>query len=318
MKTFLNLSILIPAYNVEKYIQECIESIWEQNYNNMEIIVVDDCSTDNTFDILKQLQKKSPVTFKLFRNKSNLGAGASLNKALEHAEGEFITFIDPDDKFLPDAFKKRLEHFNNYPTLQLVYSNGLVWDGKKTYHRFQGKKEIQFLKKNDFIGFYEYVTSNVPNLLLQGLIVKKELLIKINGFDPRIFSNDWLLNIKMFKYLSENYKNYSGTNKKVVDYINEDVFLYRQHENNITNNIDKLYWIIYDVIRYYIPENKKRCLLAELNWRHGKRLLKFKKSINGIKFMIDGILKCPEYIIRDIYTYTIKGNLKDLWKKKHI
>lgn len=97
-----NLSIIIPCYNVENYLNECLESIINQTYNNYEIILVDDCSNDNTLNIIKSYAKK--YTFiKTIYNKENKGAAYSRNEALKIANGKYISFIDSDD-YIPNNY----------------------------------------------------------------------------------------------------------------------------------------------------------------------------------------------------------------------
>lgn len=92
----MKLSIIIPCYNVEKYIDKCIESILNQKLNDYEIILVDDSSTDNTYKKIKEYETKYPF-IKTIKNKKNSGAGFSRNQGLKIASGEYISFIDSDD-----------------------------------------------------------------------------------------------------------------------------------------------------------------------------------------------------------------------------
>lgn len=98
-------SIIIPAYNSEKEIERAINSIKEQSFKNYEIIVVDDCSTDDTYKVLLKYKD-----IKIIRNKENLKAGGSRNKGIENAIGEYIVFLDADDYF---AENTTLEKINN-------------------------------------------------------------------------------------------------------------------------------------------------------------------------------------------------------------
>lgn len=94
MKNYI--SIIIPCYNVEKYIGICIDSILNETFKNYEIILVDDRSTDNTFKVLKEYEKKYKF-IKVLQNKTNSGAGYSRNRGLEAAKYDLISFIDSDD-----------------------------------------------------------------------------------------------------------------------------------------------------------------------------------------------------------------------------
>ena len=90
------ITVVVPCYNVEKYVAKCLDSIINQTYDNLEIIAVEDCSTDNTYEILKEYLKKDK-RIKLVKNKVNSGLSFSRNMGISEATGEYISFIDSDD-----------------------------------------------------------------------------------------------------------------------------------------------------------------------------------------------------------------------------
>lgn len=102
------VSIIMPAYNSEKYIYEAIESALYQTYRNWELIIVDDCSKDKTFEIIKKVSDKNSK-IKIFRNKNNRGVTFSRNFALSQSKGEYIAFLDSDDLWLEKKLEKQLE-----------------------------------------------------------------------------------------------------------------------------------------------------------------------------------------------------------------
>lgn len=100
------VSIIIPSYNSEKHISKCLDTIFSQTHDDLEVILVDDCSTDKSYDIMKSYKEKEPRRLKLVRNPENKGAASSRNVGLDIAEGEYIGFIDSDDYIPLDAIKK--------------------------------------------------------------------------------------------------------------------------------------------------------------------------------------------------------------------
>lgn len=104
----IKISIVIPVYNTEKYISRCIESIVGQELNNYEIIVIDDCSTDHSYKILKNWEKNFSQ-IKLFQNARNMGAGFTKNEGLNHCTGKYMCFVDSDDWIKKGSLKKLLE-----------------------------------------------------------------------------------------------------------------------------------------------------------------------------------------------------------------
>ena len=98
------VSVLIPAYNVEDYICECIDSILSQTLQDFEIVCVDDCSTDRTLEILRDYEKKDN-RIKVYKHDINLGQAAGRNHALEHATGEYVYMLDADDKIVSETLE---------------------------------------------------------------------------------------------------------------------------------------------------------------------------------------------------------------------
>lgn len=100
------VSVVIPAYQAEKFIRQAVESVWNQDVP-LELIVVDDCSFDNTQDILKVYMERAG--FHYIRNKNNMGAAASRNIGIEAAKGDFIAYLDADDWWEPGKLKVQLD-----------------------------------------------------------------------------------------------------------------------------------------------------------------------------------------------------------------
>ena len=95
-------SLIIPIYNSEKYLFECINSVIEQQFDNFEIILVDDFSTDQSIKIAKSFLKKNK-NIKIIRNKKNEGVSVCRNKGIKIAKGKYIIFVDSDDFLLRDS-----------------------------------------------------------------------------------------------------------------------------------------------------------------------------------------------------------------------
>ena len=95
----MKLSVIIPVYNAEKYIQETIESVYAQEIADMEVICVDDCSTDDSVRVIRELQQAHD-NLHLLQNTENHDAGFSRNRGIEAAAGEWIHFLDADDLWM--------------------------------------------------------------------------------------------------------------------------------------------------------------------------------------------------------------------------
>lgn len=111
------VSIIIPTYNYGKYLTKAIRSCFEQTYKNLEIIVIDDGSTDNTHEVIMGFSDKIVYVFQ-----QNSGVSVARNKGLELAQGEFITFLDADDYLTEDSVETRLNILLAYPDIGIVFS----------------------------------------------------------------------------------------------------------------------------------------------------------------------------------------------------
>lgn len=104
------VSIIMPSYNTATYIKKSIDSVMNQTYSNWELLIVDDCSTDNTIEILQELNDQR---VHIFKNEKNSGAAASRNKALREANGRWIAFLDSDDLWMPEKLEKQIAFMEN-------------------------------------------------------------------------------------------------------------------------------------------------------------------------------------------------------------
>lgn len=101
------VSIVMPLYDTEKYLQETIDSVLEQSYENWELIIVDDCSKDNSFSIALQ-NSVDDSRIRVYQQKNNEGAAAARNRAIQVAKGDYLAFIDSDDIWLSNKLEKQI------------------------------------------------------------------------------------------------------------------------------------------------------------------------------------------------------------------
>lgn len=123
----VKLSIIVPAYNVENYITQCLDSIVNAltDFNDYEIIVVEDCSTDNTLALLKEISSNYK-NLKLLINQKNLGLSGARNKALKYSSGHYITFVDSDDMLsygILTAVAKKIDEHNNIDIFEFDFQH---------------------------------------------------------------------------------------------------------------------------------------------------------------------------------------------------
>ena len=123
------VSIVLPVYNSEKYLEETIKSILNQSYENFELLIIDDKSTDLSFEIANGFEEKDNRV-KFIRLQENGGAAFARNTGMNWAKGKIIVFIDSDDVMLPNRLKKTVEVFDSRPGIDIVFSNSILIDGE--------------------------------------------------------------------------------------------------------------------------------------------------------------------------------------------
>jgi len=145
------VSIIIPVYNGEKYVRETLDSCMDQTYQNIEIIIVDDESKDNTLDILKEYEKKDNRIQVISVSKQN-GLGNVINIGIRQSKGEYIARMDEDDVMYPTRLEKQVEYLNNNPKCVAVGGQIDIIDAqsKITGHR-EYANEDKDIKKNMFL-----------------------------------------------------------------------------------------------------------------------------------------------------------------------
>jgi glycosyltransferase involved in cell wall biosynthesis len=172
------VSIIIPAYNVESYIKNAIESALNQTYKNIEIIVVDDGSTDNTKKIIEPYFKSGKIKYIYQHNK---GLSSARNTGIKTAQGEYVALLDSDDEFLPEKIEKQVGFLEARPDCDICYCD--IW-------HFQESSPDQLLKIN-----YKYYSGKevFKNLLKKNFINPLSVVFRRKVFDK-------------FGYFNENYR----------------------------------------------------------------------------------------------------------------
>ena len=117
-------SIIIPMYNVERYIKICVDSILAQTFQDFEVIIIDDASTDNSYKLCKKLYGNNKK-IRLIKQEKNAGSGAARNIGIKNARGEYIWFVDSDDAILPDALQKIFNAVQSDKNIDAIHIKGM-------------------------------------------------------------------------------------------------------------------------------------------------------------------------------------------------
>jgi len=136
------VSIIIPCYNYANFIIDCVASCVSQDFNDIEIIVVDDCSTDDSAMAVQSGDER----IKVLSTEKNSGYSTAKNIGIRHSSGEFLAFIDADDMLTPDSISRRLEVFDKHPEAQVVHGHALKIHGDVDYNTCV--KEMKSLERH--------------------------------------------------------------------------------------------------------------------------------------------------------------------------
>lgn len=166
------VSVIIALYNCENKITRCIESIENQTYKNIEIIVCDDCSTDNSFEVVKELTKKYDNII-LLKNEKNLKAAATRNRCIEKASGEYIAVQDADDYSHLDRLQKEVEELRKNKEIGFVSTDMYRINNKGIYGIIRTKEEYPTNKSFFYGAPYAHGSA----------MFRKTALEKVNGYD---------------------------------------------------------------------------------------------------------------------------------------
>lgn len=225
------VSIIMPSYNTAEYIEESIISVLNQTYSNWELLIVDDCSTDDTDRIVNQYLSDERIKF--YRNEKNSGAAYSRNRALREAKGRWIAFLDSDDLWLSDKLEKQIEYMksNNISFSYTNYSE-IGPDGNRNGVYVTGPKKISKT------GFYNYCWPGCLTVMYDSTIVGLIQIVEIKK------NNDYAMWLKVCR-------------KANCYLLDEELALYRRGRNGSisTNSIKTMIGWHYKLFRYAEGQN---------------------------------------------------------------
>ena len=178
------VSIIMPVYNAEKYVSEAIESVRNQSYENWELIIVDDGSTDRSPEIIDAYSRKDPRIKFLHQKKQ--GVSMARNFALCQTHGEYVTFIDSDDVYHPDRLYRMVQIFEKYPNCDIVFSRHTEFTGEWKYREASSSGEIKVYDDEILI----HVISDTKNHFVWNAMIRSGIAGK-EQFAPIRFAEDY-------------------------------------------------------------------------------------------------------------------------------
>ena len=213
----MKFSVLIAHYNNAPFFKQCYESLRKQTYQNFEIILVDDCSTDNSLDEIEYFTK-GDTRVKIFKNTENKGVGFTKKRCVEEATGEICGFVDPDDALTPGALERSIAEYHDKNTIA-TYSQCYVCDEKLNIKKiFPNTRKI---KNNNKLFF------NIHFEVAHFFSFKKATYLETEGINAELTSAvDQDLYLKLYE-------------KGNFFFIAKPLYLYRIHEKGVSQEKSK-------------------------------------------------------------------------------
>ena len=268
------VSIIVDTYNSGKFVLETLESVKGQKYKNIELIVTDDCSTDDTVDICRKWIAKNNQRFRrteLITTDTNTGIPANLNRGLKTAKGVWVKTIDGDDILTEDCISELISYILTQPedirilsSDQIKFSGGFILKGD-----IMRNPNIWFCSKESSAQDQYQLLLRANRVFGSTVIIRRDLLETLNGFDERFrLLDDWPMWVKI---TSKGYKIY---------HLDKATIFYRLHGNNLTQTASRSY--------IYHPVYKTDISFREVELVHR---LPFIERL-GLKHRILGIKIC--------------------------
>lgn len=210
------VSVCIPSYNYAHFIGATIQSALDQTYGDLEVVVVDNCSTDDTEKVVGAFASEQ---VRFYRNEQNIGFVRNLNRCLVHARGEYVIFPGADDLLYPECLAKQVAFMDAHPEAAFVFTGGYVIDktGKPMSLALNRYAELTPGPEA-----FKRLMASCNDILMPSVLVRRALLEKAGGFNEELdYSPDYEAWVKLCLFGD-------------VGYLDEPLVGYRMHDGNLT------------------------------------------------------------------------------------
>jgi teichuronic acid biosynthesis glycosyltransferase TuaG len=254
-----HVSIITPAYNSEKFISDTIKSVQNQTYTNWEMIIVDDCSTDKTVEIIQEFMDNDP-RIHLIKLNTNSGTGIARNTALQVVNGRYIAFVDADDLWKPEKLSKQIDFMEtNNLAFTFTFYDLINEEGQLLNRRIEAPKNLSFRQ----LFFCNYV-GNLTGIYDANALGK----IAISSIRKR---QDWMVWLTILKQI------------KTAKPVPESLAFYRIRKNSLSTSKTALLKHNYAVYRQFHKYTVFVSLLCMVGFLFTQLLIKprYSKRIKG-------------------------------------
>lgn len=226
------VSVVIPCYNHENFVQDCIQSVIDQTYENIELIIIDDGSNDNSVHKIQEITSLCEERFVRFefRHRPNKGLCNTLNEALEWCQGEYYSVIASDDMMLKNKTALQVGFLNKNKNILAVFGGvKLIDENNIELSERLNQSEIYDFKK---------IIMHEHDLPAPTQMIRLNILKELGGYNPNILIEDWYMWLKLSSIGN-------------LYYMNDLLCLYRQHENNTSKKIKLIQKGRFDVLIHF-------------------------------------------------------------------
>jgi alpha-1,3-rhamnosyltransferase len=248
------VSVLMPAFNHEAYVEAAVRSVMRQTYPNVELVAIDDGSTDETPVILDRLSKELDFTF--IRNEQNIGINATLDRAMEQSRGDYLSILASDDLILPGKIARQVEHAQAHG-FDAVYANGFLLSPEGRQVPINLEEARRHHASGTLLQLAYCDDTKLP--LLQSGLFRREAMLALAPYRREFQSDDWVILIKLL----ERYR---------VSFLDERLFLYRQHAANSYRRCWQTLPMRIDVIARVTPASLRARAMATILASHARAL----------------------------------------------
>jgi len=219
----MDVSIIIPVHNVESYLKQCLDSIISQTFKNIEIIIINDCSTDKSSQIIEEYKKTDSRIVTVFLEK-NVGAGSARNEGIKIATGKYIVFIDSDDWITKDYIEKLYTGIEKY-NCDMISANFYTYDtatGKTEENKCPGKFYNTLFNSSLKKQYFLFLSNNYIwiRIYKKDFLKANNIYFKLNKLEDSLFLWEVVL-------ASDNFR-----------FIDETIYYYRLNRNNSLTTSD--------------------------------------------------------------------------------
>ncbi|MDF2444979.1 MAG: hypothetical protein K0S46_215 [Moraxellaceae bacterium] len=214
------VSVALPCYNHERYVQQCIQSIIDQDYQNIELIIVDDGSRDGSVEKIREMLPACEARFTRFefRSRPNVGLSATLAEVLPWCQGEYFAAVASDDAMLPHKTRLEVDYLDKHPGCAAVFGGVQIADDAGNIVREERRASRSF-DFDDIFLLRHFLKATTQ-------LIRLDDLKAIGPFPAGIIMEDWYMCLKL------------AASGKSLDNLHEVVSIYRRHEGNLSKQID--------------------------------------------------------------------------------